>query len=272
MSAHFSSQPTPPPLPGFAGSAGTTMSSLEISELVESNHSDVKRSIERLMGKGVVRDQPLANLERVNNLGLPATTKVYNLGKRDSYVVVAQLSPEFTGRLVDRWQELEAKEAKQQPPPMTQVEMIAGSARLILESAQVMAELERRQLAIEAAQEQQEQFNEEVEEKLGKIEVSTRNGVPEGFLSKKMARRKYNLGFSKDIFDTIMTVMKVTQQTYLHNENGHTTFTIAWKEDEIPNSVLAFRASITQETKTLCSSSLLHGQRFRYSLDKPTLQ
>jgi anti-repressor protein len=33
---------------------------------------------------------------------------VYQLVKRDSYVVVAQLSPEFTARLVDRWQELEA--------------------------------------------------------------------------------------------------------------------------------------------------------------------
>lgn len=33
--------------------------------------------------------------------------KAYLVGKRDSYVVVAQLSPEFTARLVDRWQELE---------------------------------------------------------------------------------------------------------------------------------------------------------------------
>jgi phage regulator Rha-like protein len=29
-------------------------------------------------------------------------------GKRDSIIVVAQLSPEFTARLVDRWNELEA--------------------------------------------------------------------------------------------------------------------------------------------------------------------
>ncbi|TBL45867.1 phage regulatory protein/antirepressor Ant, partial [Klebsiella oxytoca] len=30
---------------------------------------------------------------------------------RDSYVIVAQLSPEFTARLVDRWQELESKQS-----------------------------------------------------------------------------------------------------------------------------------------------------------------
>lgn len=33
--------------------------------------------------------------------------KHYLISKRDSYIIVAQLSPEFTARLVDRWQELE---------------------------------------------------------------------------------------------------------------------------------------------------------------------
>jgi hypothetical protein len=32
----------------------------------------------------------------------------YEVNKRDSYVIVAQLCPEFTARLVDRWQELES--------------------------------------------------------------------------------------------------------------------------------------------------------------------
>lgn len=36
------------------------------------------------------------------------TARVFRIGKRDSYVIVAQLSPEFTARLVDRWQALEA--------------------------------------------------------------------------------------------------------------------------------------------------------------------
>lgn len=40
------------------------------------------------------------------------TVRVYLICKRDSYVIVAQLSPEFTARLVDRWQELEAAAAK----------------------------------------------------------------------------------------------------------------------------------------------------------------
>lgn len=85
-----------------------TMSSLEISELVNSRHTDVRRSIERLMQKGVISAAPMAFLDNINGLGKQVKVKTYLLGKRDSYVVVAQLSPEFTGALVDRWQELES--------------------------------------------------------------------------------------------------------------------------------------------------------------------
>lgn len=90
-------------------SASVTMSSLEISELVKSRHTDVRRSIERLMQKGVIANAPMAFLANINGLGKVVKVKAYLLGKRDSYVVVAQLSPEFTGALVDRWQQLESQ-------------------------------------------------------------------------------------------------------------------------------------------------------------------
>ncbi|MDR0736021.1 MAG: phage antirepressor KilAC domain-containing protein [Zoogloeaceae bacterium] len=91
-----------------------TMSSFEISRLVESNHADVRRTIERLANRGVITLPPLAE---VSNDGLgPKTISVYNLCKRDSFVVVARLSPEFTARVVDRWQELEEK--IQNPDPI----------------------------------------------------------------------------------------------------------------------------------------------------------
>lgn len=90
-------------------SAPVTMSSLEISELVKSRHTDVRRSIERLMQKGVIASAPMAFLANINGLGKVVKVKAYLLGKRDSYVVVAQLSPEFTGALVDRWQQLESQ-------------------------------------------------------------------------------------------------------------------------------------------------------------------
>ena len=80
-----------------------TMSSLEIADLVESRHDNVKRTIERLAEKKVIQLPPMEEVK--NNKG--QTVSCYMIGKRDSYVVVAQLSPEFTARLVDRWQELE---------------------------------------------------------------------------------------------------------------------------------------------------------------------
>ena len=86
------------------GSPVTTMSSREIAELVESRHADVCRTIERLIEKSVIGGcAPTAYTHEQN--GQQYTE--YHLNKRDSYIVVAQLSPEFTARLVDRWQELE---------------------------------------------------------------------------------------------------------------------------------------------------------------------
>lgn len=79
------------------------MSSQEVAELVESRHDSVKRTIERLAERGVIQLPPMVEVR--NQLG--QSVSVYQVGKRDSYIVVAQLSPEFTARLVDRWQELE---------------------------------------------------------------------------------------------------------------------------------------------------------------------
>lgn len=89
------------------GMADMTMSSREIAELVEQRHDNVKRTIETLGSKGVIT---LPQIEEVSNEGAgPKTISVYQLGKRDRLIVVAQLCPEFTAKIVDRWQELEAK-------------------------------------------------------------------------------------------------------------------------------------------------------------------
>lgn len=82
-----------------------TMTSLEIAALVDSRHDKVKQSIERLAERGAISLPPAGEVS--NDGPGPKTIAVYLVGKRDSYVIVAQLSPEFTARLVDRWQELE---------------------------------------------------------------------------------------------------------------------------------------------------------------------
>lgn len=117
--------------------APVTMSSREIAELVESNHADVRRSIERLAatvdGKGnpktpVITLPPLAE---VSNSGPgPKTISVYLLCKRDSLIVVAQLCPEFTARIIDRWQELEAAVSAPVTPRVTEDPAVARLAAL----------------------------------------------------------------------------------------------------------------------------------------------
>lgn len=81
----------------------STMSSRAISELVGSNHSDVKRSIKRLEVDQLLT-APLAEFDFEHNGN---TYQEYRLNKRDSILCVARISPAFTAAIIDRWQELE---------------------------------------------------------------------------------------------------------------------------------------------------------------------
>lgn len=118
-----------------------TMSSREIAELVESRHADVCRTIDRLIAaKAIQGYAPTAYTHPQNG---QAYTE-YHIGKRDSYVVVAQLSPAFTARLVDRWQELEAKA---NAPAFNIPTTLSGALRLAAEQAE---QIERQAAQIEA--------------------------------------------------------------------------------------------------------------------------
>lgn len=81
-----------------------TMSSREIAELVGSKHEAVRKSAERLASDQLLTS-PLATFayEHRGN-----TYYEFRFNKRDSLVLVARLSPAFTAKVVDRWQELES--------------------------------------------------------------------------------------------------------------------------------------------------------------------
>lgn len=93
-----------------------TMNSLEIAELVQAEHRAVVLSIERLAKRGIIQLSSMVKVENKQSLSPNKFTNAYQFtgeqGKRDSIIIVAQLCPEFTARLVDRWQELEAQVAK----------------------------------------------------------------------------------------------------------------------------------------------------------------
>ncbi|WP_180122953.1 phage antirepressor KilAC domain-containing protein [Acinetobacter sp. YH12086] len=108
------------------------MISLEISELVQSRHDDVKRSIDRLIERGVIARPPMAVVEK------EANSRIYKIevyvfsgeqGRMDSITVVAQLSPEFTAALVKRWYELENAQAKLPQSFAEALQLAADQAR-----------------------------------------------------------------------------------------------------------------------------------------------
>lgn len=101
-----------------------SMTSQQIAELVGSRHDVVRKSIERLAvdkpnKPAVIQLPPMTEVKLNQSLSPNSKTMVYvflgEQGKRDSFVVVAQLSPEFTGALVDRWQELEQQVSASNP-------------------------------------------------------------------------------------------------------------------------------------------------------------
>lgn len=97
------------------GNQQLTMGTREIAEMLGKNHSDIKRSAYRLAESGVIGGcQPLAESPYTHEQN-GQTYSEYRLNKRDSLVLVAQNCPEFTAAIVDRWQELEAKQAPTLP-------------------------------------------------------------------------------------------------------------------------------------------------------------
>lgn len=127
-----------------------TMSSREIAELVGSRHDDVKRCIARLASDhlnddgsvkrpAVIQLPPMAGVK--NHLG--QTVSEYQVCKRDSFIVVAQLSPQFTAALVDRWQELERQTSE---PSFAIPTTLSGALRLAAEQAE---QIEQQQALIE---------------------------------------------------------------------------------------------------------------------------
>ncbi|MBK5927529.1 hypothetical protein CCR87_09355 [Rhodobaculum claviforme] len=114
------------------------MSSREIAELVEKRHDSVKRTVERLVERGVIEVLPVVEDQIETSHGRKHTATTYHLGQRDTYIVVAQLSPEFTARVVDRWQELEGH------APPHPVAMLNDPDMVPLIAEQVLAERKMR--------------------------------------------------------------------------------------------------------------------------------
>lgn len=121
------------------GNPEQSMTSLDISGLVNSEHPHVRTSIERLAKRGVIQLPPMRKVENNQSLSPNKYTNVYvfsgEQGKLDSITVVAQLCPEFTAAIVKRWYELENQNAVQLPQTFAEALQLAADQARQLELA-----------------------------------------------------------------------------------------------------------------------------------------
>tara|TARA_R110000824_G_scaffold220201_2_gene407265 strand:- start:1219 stop:1866 length:648 start_codon:yes stop_codon:yes gene_type:complete len=104
-----------------------TMSSFDIAILTGARNSEVVSVAKTLSNKNVI-DFSMSHLD------------VMQLDKRNSLVLVANLSPEFTAAIVDRWQELESNQAPQIPQSYAAALIEAGRlAQITQDQAEQLA-------------------------------------------------------------------------------------------------------------------------------------
>ena len=163
------------------------MTSIEIAELVGKRHDNVKRTIETLDKGGVIVRPQIEVFEKINNLGLRRSVEAYvfegEQGKRDSIIVVAQLSPEFTARLVDRWRELENARVQ-----------LKSKAEILAEMAQMHLEHERRINAVNA---QVAEVSAQVSKVAETVEQIKKGNIPEGYIGYRQLAAKCGLTEAK---------------------------------------------------------------------------
>ncbi|MBX9455880.1 MAG: Rha family transcriptional regulator [Rhizobium sp.] len=197
-----------------------TMSSREIADLLDKRHDSVKRTIERLAETSVVRFTPSVETSHEGAGSRPI--EVLRVSERDSYVVVAQLSPEFTARLVDYWQEHK-----------TQRPQIPTTAEAFAQAFTMLADAERRQ-------KEQDVRLSLIDERIDKVEtaqivLSSRPAASESIVHvRKRIGKEY--GLSVAVVDAVMRQSPYAPRPAgtVRNENANAdgaTYVVFWKKD-----------------------------------------
>lgn len=129
------------------------MNSQEIADLVQLRHDNVKRTIETLVNSGVIIQPQIEDEQFLDAMGRSRATQVYvfegEQGKRDTTIIVAQLSPQFLGTVIDRWFYLE-KQMLEMVKPSYMIEDPIERAKKWIEEASAKQAIETK--LVEAVQ------------------------------------------------------------------------------------------------------------------------
>lgn len=226
-----------------------TMSSQEIADLVGSRHDNVKIAIDRLVAKGVISQPAMQDGPKAGN---GVVVQEYLVNKRDSFVVVAQLSPEFTAALVDRWQALEEHAAR----PMTQAEITAANANHLV--------------AVERQQREQQVALERIETRVANVEqVRYLDSRPAGFESMTTIRERINLrhGLPHWVINAVMrdiagAPLPFAMVRSAHADDGAQPYPI-WPTADITRRFDRFATECTLETAERATHPDIQQGRFK---------
>lgn len=202
-----------------------TMTSREIAELTGKQHKDVLYDIRKML-----EDLELTSADFSADLkdSYGRTQPGFALPKRETLILVSGYNLAMRAKIIDRWQELEAQVAK----PMTQIE-------LILASATMLAEMEKRQTQIEHKTNKVENKLVGVESSLEQVkQTNLLTTCPSNAESITAIRERMNkeYGLSSAVVDTVMR-----QSLYApkpcgmvrnqHENSGGNTYAVYWKKD-----------------------------------------
>ena len=176
------------------GQGPLTMSSREIAELTGKRHDNVMALCRSMRDMGVcpeIQETPYINEQNGQ------TYLECQLTKRDSLVLIARISPEFTARVVDRWQELEAG-AK--PAELTRMDIL-----------QIAMQAEQERLIAVAQRDEAIRTKAEISRKREATAMATASAK-----SKEVAKLQYELGRNQR-HATVIAVEKATKQKFAKN-------------------------------------------------------
>jgi phage antirepressor YoqD-like protein len=130
------------------GAGEATMSSREIAEMTNKRHDNVMRACRDLKATGVTPQ--IEECRVINDLAGGREFTEFLLNKRDSLILVARLSPEFTGRVVDRWIELEKR--AQTPAELSRLQILEMAMESERERLALAEQVEAAKPAVEFVQ------------------------------------------------------------------------------------------------------------------------
>lgn len=235
----------------LAQNQSLTMSTREIASLLGKQHSHIKVSAERLQSKGTIALRG-SKFEHNGNF-----YEEYLLEKRDSLILVAQNSPEFTAAIVDRWQELENK----QQPQLSQIEILAQSALALVEHEKKLNALEQSHLQLENKLEQ-------LKESTAILPKRPANAESVSFIRTRI-NKKYGLPpriVNDVLYSSPYAPKPAGQVRNSHEQAGNATYTV-WYATDVTKLFARFVSECEAVTKTQAVHPSIDG-RFKLVINE----